>query len=186
MNKIIQPPQIPLLVADRPGRLILAVTDGRERGRVTELVAELAARGCLQVIAGSDWVPGYGLARALRRRTVDLGEALERVRLGRSFTCYQLLDLLETANPGPAPLLVLDFLHGFYDDDLPYAVRVHVLKECCGQLRRLSRRGPVGVIVQQTPTDDFGHFLPFLAEIADELRMPPQAEIQPASQQRLF
>src|SRR5687768_6135819 len=71
------------ILAIRPGRFLLVVTIGREKAKVTELIAQLALRSALTIVAGSDWLPGDRLARSIRRRTVDIAQVLERVRLAR-------------------------------------------------------------------------------------------------------
>ena len=139
MKPTVKPLLVESALAARPGHFLLVATLGMERGRVTELIAQLSLRGPLTILAGSDWLPGDRLTRSLRRETVDVKQVLEHVRLARAFTCYQLANLLAEMKPDGAPLLVLDFLHTFYSPDLPLPVRFKVLKECCQSLQRLAR-----------------------------------------------
>ena len=169
----------------RPPHLTLAITAGKEKDRITELVAELMANERLHLVAGGDWVPGYGLAHALRRKTFRVAQVLEQSSLARAFTSYQLLDLLAEAAPDSSPLVVLDFLHNFYDADIPYPVRFRVLKQCCRHLRMLSLHKPVAILVRQAQLDDYGRFLPFLVEIADVL-LAPETPVADAWQPGLF
>lgn len=185
MNALLKPSLVESALATRPGRFLLVATLGMERGRVTELIAQLSLRGPLTILAGSDWLPGDRLTRSLRRSTVEVGRVLEHVHLARAFTCYQLVDLLAETRADGAPLLVLDFLHTFYDVDIPLAARVKVLKECCRQLQRLAQSKPVAVMLEQQPARDYTCFYPFLATIADEILLP-EVRAGRASQPGLF
>jgi hypothetical protein len=183
MNAALEPFAAGSVLASRSPRLLLVVTAGREREGLAGLIAALALRGPACVLAGSDWVPGYGLAHALRRRTVEVAGALERVRLARAFTCYQLLDLLAGTAPDSCPLLVLDFLHTFYSPDIPLPVRWRVLNGCGRHLQRLAVERPVAVIVQHTAEADSPRFFSFLAAIADEVLQAltaPAESLQPS------
>ena len=153
----------------RPRHLLLVVTAGRETEKITGLIAVLARRGPLQLVAGSEWLPAYGLARLLRQSTVEVKQTLERVRLARAFTCYQLLDLLAGVRPDPEPLLVLNFLHNFYSPDIPLPVRLRVLDQCRQHLQRLSACKPVAVMIQEAPAAEYRQFHALLACIADEI-----------------
>ena len=124
-------------------RLTLVVAERYEHENITELIAALCLRGPLYVLAGSDWLPSYGLTRLIRHRTHEVRQTLNHVRMARAFTCYQLLDLIANIRPDDEPLLILDFLNTFLNDDIPLPVRFRVLRQCCGHLQRLAFRKPV-------------------------------------------
>ncbi len=153
----------------RPRHLLLVATAGRETEKIIELIAALALRGPLHLVAGSEWLPAYGLTNAIRQSTVEVKRALERVRLARAFTCYQLLDLLAEARPDKDPLLVLNLLDNFYSPDIPLPVRLRVLSQCNGHLQRLSIYKPVAILIQETPAVEYRQFHALLAAIADEI-----------------
>jgi hypothetical protein len=158
-------------------RLVLVVTTNPERENITELIAALCLRGALYVVAGCDWLPGYGLTRLIRHKTHEVKQTLNRVRIARAFTCYQLLDLVAGIRPDDEPLLILDFLNTFHNDDIPLPVRFRLLRQCCGHLQRLAFRKPVAVLVQERPVQDYAAFYPILAQSADEiLHMEPEPE----------
>jgi hypothetical protein len=164
-------------------RLVLVVTTGPEHENLTELIAALCLRGPLYVVAGCDWLPGYGLTRLIRHKTHEVKQTLNRVRMARAFTCYQLLDLIAGIRPEDEPLLILDFLNTFHNDDIPLPVRFRLLRQCCGHLERLAFRKPVAVLVQKQPIEDYAALYSILAQSADEiLRMEPEPEraCQPA------
>jgi hypothetical protein len=156
-----------LELVTRSRRLVLLETAGREGEAITELVAELALRGPLYVIAGGEWLPAYSLSRSIRRRTVEVKRSLDRVRLARPFTCYQLLDLLAQARPESEPILILDFLHHFYNPDIDLPVRGRTFQQCCGHLQRLAFSRPTLVFAEKLNTEGYARFFPLLASAAD-------------------
>ena len=107
-----------LQLVSQPSRLRLIETAGRQSEGITELFAALAMRGSFYAIAGGEWIPTYALVQSIRRRTPEVQQVLGRVRLARPFTCYQVLDLLEEIRPERDPILILDFLHHFYNPDI--------------------------------------------------------------------
>jgi hypothetical protein len=165
--------------------LYLAVTAAREIEKVTGLIVSLALRGPLRLVAGSEWIPGYDVARRLRFQTTEIETILGRVQLARAFTCYQLLDLLAAIRPGSAPVLVLDMLHTFYTDDIPVEVRRRVLEKCGQHLQRLSLSRPVAMLAQREASEDFPRFYTMLALLADDVYQI-EAEEPAVSQMRLF
>jgi hypothetical protein len=153
----------------QPRHLLLIEIVGSQHRRITELIAALALRGPLYTIAGSDWVPSYGLARLLRHKTVEVKCLLDRTRLARAFTCYQMLDLLAGTRPDANPVVVLDFLHTFHSPDIPLYVRLRVLKQCCRHLERLSYYEPVAILIQQTKVEDYQQLHSIVSRVADEI-----------------
>ena len=161
-----------LQLVSQPARLRLIETAGRQSEGITELFATLALRGSFYAIAGGEWVPTYALVQSIRRKTTDVQRVLGRVRLARPFTCYQVLDLLEDIRPERDPILVLDFLHHFYNPDIQPPVRRRVLEQCCKHLQRLALLRPLIVFVERLQTEEYRQFFPLAAAAADEvLRM---------------
>ena len=148
--------------------LWLAVTDHMCREQVSELIANMALHGPLYVLAGSEWLPAYGVARSLRRKTPQLKSILNDVRMARAFTCYQFFDLLANALPDREPMLILNLLHTFYNPDVPLSVRFRLLRQSCVQLQKLSLYKPIVILIEESPAVEYGQFLPLLTSIADE------------------
>ena len=158
-----------LQLTGSPGRLRLIETAGKQGEGITELFATLALRGSFYAIAGGEWIPTYAVVQAVRRRTTDVQQVLGRVRLARPFTCYQVLDLLEDIRPERDPILVLDFLHHFYNPDIQPGVRRRVLEQCCRQLQRLALSRQLLVFVEQMQTEEYAGCFPLVAAIADDI-----------------
>jgi hypothetical protein len=175
-------PELALQSLRRAGQLRLIETNGRQSEGVTELFATLAVRGSFQAIAGGEWIPTYALVQSVRRKTTEVQQALGRVRLTRPFTCYQVLDLLEDIRPEHDPILILDFLHHFYNPDIQPLVRRRVLEQCCKHLQRLALLRPLIVLVERLHTDEYQQFFPLVAASADEVLrladMPAVEDVQ--------
>ncbi|HEY5984705.1 MAG TPA: hypothetical protein VIU38_14660 [Anaerolineales bacterium] len=171
-----------LQLVSQPARLRLIETAGRQSEGITELFATLALRGSFYAIAGGEWLPTYALVQSIRRRTPEVHRVLERVRLARPFTCYQVLDLLEDIRPERDPVLVLDFLHHFYNPDIQPFVRRRVLEQCCTHLQRLALMRPLIVFIERLPTEEYRQYFPLVAAMADEVlqldTLPAAADVQ--------
>lgn len=135
----------------KTGRYSLLLAPAVVLPALFELSASLAARGDLRVVDGGNVFNAYRLSRPLRRRTARLQNALAHVQLARTFTCYQMADLLEklaAASGDAPPTLVLDLLAGFADEGVPRADRLRLLRRCCADLETLARRVPLAVWVR--------------------------------------
>lgn len=117
-----------------------------------ELAARLALEGPLQVLDGGNQFNAYPVARLIRRHTPELTAALQNVSLARGFTCYQMAALLAECTAGVNPVLVLDLLSTFYDENVPMVEARRLLAACIHQLQRLSLTAPV--VVGARPTNE--------------------------------
>jgi hypothetical protein len=122
------------------------------------LTARLAESGPVRVVDGGNVYNVYPVARAVRGQP----EVLERIRLSRAFSCYQMLAMLENlwfepARTGPAhgppvfggigKFVILDFLRSFYDESVQTGERKRLLRQCLGHLERLVTPGEDGSTV---------------------------------------
>ncbi len=149
----------------------------------------MAAGGAaVRLFDGGNSFDGYFVARLARRLTVDTHAVLDRLRLSRAFTCFQLAELIETSPAGPDPLFVLDLLSTFYDESVPLRDSERLLAVTLTHLKRLAAAGPVivGAREPQTLVKERWTLLDRLQTAADSawmLRAPAPAEpLQP----RLF
>jgi hypothetical protein len=79
----------------------------------------------------------------------------------------------------------MDFLHTFYDADIPLRTRLFRLRECCRELTRLAFHRPVIVMTQQRESDEYDKFIPALWPIASHIfTLAPEPE--PIEQPALF
>ncbi len=168
------------------GQILLLITPDSLTRVLFEMVARLAQHGPLYVLDGGNTFQGYPLARALRRQTADIAGVMQQVLLSRAFTCYQMAALLGEEPLAPYPVLVLDFLATFYDQNIRIAERRRLLQTCLQQLKRLSQNAPVAVWVRQRqviPQEALG-FLEIVQSAAGQVwrpeRLPAASPRQPS------
>jgi hypothetical protein len=157
--------------------LTLILTKDKARESKTDLIASLILRGPLFVVSGDEWLPAFVLPRIVRGQTTRIREAMDRLYTVRASTCFRLFDSLATIPSKGEPILVLDFLHTFYDEDVSLYVRLFQLRECCRELARLAFYRPILVMIQEMESVDYEKFIPALSTIADRtLRLNPELE----------
>jgi hypothetical protein len=161
-------PIIQLVTARAEKRgLALILTRDKARQSKVDLIAAFVLKGPLFVVSGDEWMPSFLLPSIIRERTTDVKEILARLGVARVSTCYRLYDSLAHIPSQGEPILVMDFLHTFYDDDIPLRTRLFRLRECCRELKRLAFYRSVIVMVQEEEVDDYEKFIPALRPIAD-------------------
>jgi hypothetical protein len=131
------------LVETHPSSWILVAGSRAIRTTMLTFVARLAERGPVRVLDGGNQFNAYLISRELRGQPV----LLERIIVSRMFTCYQVLASLEKMVAPSAPFIVLDLLHTFYDETIPFHERRILVERCIPHLGRLSRqaRGAISV-----------------------------------------
>lgn len=204
-----------LLPSPVSGRMLVLVAPDSLASDLFEMVARLALQGPLYILDGGNTFQGYSLARALSRYARDIAGPMQRVLLSRTFTCYQMSALFEGLLAGqdfapyplrpaapehglpcllrpaapehglPCPVLVLDFLGTFYDQDVRMLERHRLLRGCVERLQTLARRVPVAVWVRQrsaVPQEALG-FLDIVQDAAGQVWSPPRRPVLPALRQ---
>jgi hypothetical protein len=149
------------------------------------MVAWLAQQSDLFVMDGGNVFQGYALASALRRQRANVDQSLRRVMLSRAFTCYQVAALLEGDQLAGKPVLALDFLNTFYDQDIRIGERRRLLQICIRRLQGFARSMPVAVWVRQrsvVPEESLS-FLNTLQRAAGQVWYPPRPPLLPAARQ---
>jgi hypothetical protein len=171
----------------RPGQLLLIKTDGSDRETVVELIAQWVLRGSFYLIAAGEWLPDHDdLRYEVYRYTHAFDQTLDRLILSRPFTCLQLLDLLMEAERQSKPILILDFLHLFYDADVDLSLRYSTLEQCGHYTKQLSFSVPVVVLIPSLDVEEYRRFFPFVAAIADKILETGQDSAPEAVQGSLF
>jgi len=147
--------------------LVLILTRDRARQSKTDLIGNLIIKGPLFIVSGDEWLPLFLLPRLVRGQTTEVKMLMDRLRTVRASTCFRLYDSLANIPSKGEPLLVMDFLHTFYDDDIPLRHRLFRLRECCRELKRLAFYRPVIVMTQEQEGEEYEKFIPALSPIAD-------------------
>ena len=174
-----------LLPVLQTGRLIILCAPHAARDESATLAAELALRGTVTVLDGGNRFLPYRVAYLLRRKTVNVTAASNRLFLRRAFTCYEMNSLLAVTPTLRQPYLILDLLNTFYDDHVPAHEAARLLKSCLGQIHRLRLSAPVVVTLAPPLTDERAFLIEQVCASADYLLnlTPPTPSI---SQPLLF
>ena len=129
----------------KTGKISLVVAPRGVVQSLMSMMAELALRGRVIVVDGGNCFDGYALARALRRQTHQVQAALKQVWLSRAFTCYQMTAMLAELPINGTPVIVLDMLSTFLDENVNFTKRQRLLDNSLNLLRRISEGAPVAV-----------------------------------------
>lgn len=129
-----------------PPQLAILILPPHTTALLLELATDLAACGPLLVLDGGNRFNAYPIARRLRGT-----QALAHLRVARAFTCFQMLALLHATESTGVPLLVLDLLATFNDENVPASERKYTFRRCVDELTRLSQHRAVGVGVFNWP-----------------------------------
>lgn len=135
---------------------------------ISTLIAELALRAPVHVLDGGNRFTAYKIMRLIRKCTVDVNTAAERIILQRAFTCYQMLSLLEGIAPSKTPCLALDLLTTFYDETIQMHEAQRVLENCLAHLERLSLSSPVVLTLAHPKNMERAFFTDLIMEYADQ------------------
>jgi hypothetical protein len=156
-----------------PGDLLLVLAPHAGGAIMWELIARLACRGTLRLLDGGNRFDVYkcnlAVGQALGGQTADLPSVLERIRLTRAFTCYQLVALLKSTPAQPVPTLVLDLLSTFYDENVSTEESLRLLQNCIAHLQRLNRLAPVAISIRPGPPESRPELLNAMLEAADQV-----------------
>jgi hypothetical protein len=153
-----------------PRQLHLVLAPHRaQRQMMTILTARLALTGSVRLVDAGNCFDGYGLARQLRQQTSYWQQALERVSVARAFTCYQVETLLTEVVADFSPVLVLNLLDTFYDENVKLPERLRLLEVSLSELRRLCRMASVAVSASSPTREQPGELLEVLSGAAGQV-----------------
>lgn len=134
-----------LFPSQLPNQIILVMGEHAASNWMWELSAWLALQGNLRVLDAGNRFNAYPVAQSIRRQHQNPRVVLERIRLSRAFTCYQVDVLLEEWQPLPYPTLVFDLLSTFYDENVNLPESQRLLRQVIWRLQQLSKIAPVVV-----------------------------------------
>ncbi|MDX1378216.1 MAG: hypothetical protein R3307_05155 [Anaerolineales bacterium] len=120
------------------------------RDRLLVAMAYLAASKSLTVLDCGRQFDSSVVARAAHGRSAIINQ----IRVQRAFICYEAIKLLERTPMGTTPILVLDFLSTFYDENVKMHTRKFLLESSIKHFQRLSRGGELAVTIHPSPTQD--------------------------------
>jgi hypothetical protein len=133
---------------------------------MTMIVARLAIAGPVCVLDTGNRYDAYGVARLVRRQTVELDQTLNRIHIARAFTCYQVVALFEQLPDATVPHVVFDLTATFEDESVPYGESYRLLALV---LDRLRRPAPVVVSLRQPRHPQRRELLRAVVDLADHV-----------------
>lgn len=169
----------------KTGKLIAIYTSDAARTESMTLIAELGLRGAVTILDGGNRYRPYQVATFLRRKTVDISTAANRLFSRRAFTCYEMNTLLGSTPSLNHPCLILDLLNTFYDDHVSMQEADRLLKSCLGQIQRLVLSGPVVLTLAPPLAEERAFLLEQVCAQADEVMIKETPVCEP-TQPSLF
>lgn len=172
-----------LVRSARPGQIYLIAGNGRSIWPHTQMVADvLGILGPLHIILGGNRYTLDYLPVLLGRRVIDIYTILNQIKVSRAETCYQMLDALKKTPAGNTPLIVMELLSSFYDENLSNEEVTGVLNSCVAALIRLSKNTPI--IITADPDDRRPELIALLYNLADAVvemapNTKPENDLQP-------
>ena len=169
----------------KTGKLIVLYSTDAARTESMTLIAELGLRGAVTILDGGNRYRPYQVAMLLRRKTVNISTAANRLFSRRAFTCYEMNTLLGSTPSLNQPYLILDLLNTFYDDHTPVYEVCRLLKSCLGQINRLQLSAPIVITLSPPLTEERAFLMDEVCEKADQVFTFEAVESQ-VSQPALF
>ena len=159
------------ITTSNPGELWLLVSPFRIFEMERIVIPLLALRGPVHIIVGGQTYDVDGIMRSLRKLTPEVAEARQYIRQRRAPTAFQMRALLKKTPATQDPLIVLNFLVHYFDEDEQFWKSRYLLEDSLAELRRLSCTGPV-VVTVRSPLAAEGKYcgiLERLREITDRV-----------------
>jgi len=153
----------------KTGKLIVVYAPGAACQESMTLIAELGLRGAVTIMDGGNRYRPYQVTMMLRRKTVDVTTAANRLFSRRAFTCYEMNTLLWSTPPLSQPYVILDMLNTFYDDHIPVNESCRLLKSCLSQINRLQLSAPVVITLAPPLVEERAFLVEQVCERADQV-----------------
>lgn len=162
---------LPALIQQSGTGLALFI-DVPEHKAMLDLIAQLALNQPVRVVVGGNRFRAFDLTRTIRRHTVQVDTVLQRIQLARPFTCYQTLALFEELSAVAQPLVVLDLLDTFTDENITAAESYRLTRQVIQHLNWLKAYTAVIVHTTTPPQTDRAGLIDLLIEAADYVLQP--------------
>jgi hypothetical protein len=133
----------------------LGIVYGRDAGLLNMLNLSIfigIQTDVLVVDGGNRFDPHY-VAYGIRRFTHWWEEVAERTHIVRAFTCYEVVKALQEVPHEPYPLLVIDMLATFYDENVNDGESLHLVNKCAKELKRILEYRPVVISLTPLPAE---------------------------------
>jgi hypothetical protein len=152
---------------------------------IPDLIAELALHGPVTVLDGGNCFPAYRIAQLIRRKSLQVDAISKRIFVRRAFTCYQVVNLLESTPALAQPHVILNLLSTFQDDQVRPDEASRLLALCLTHIERLRLYAPVAITLEPIILAEKEFLLKRVCEQADEV-FTLHSETNPQEKQLAF
>ena len=150
-----QRPSVSLMPFEMPlqPKRFLAIGSHALSERMLQLISALALRQNLVVLDCGNRSDMYAVAKLIRPYTNDPVSVMNNIRLSRALTCYQVLAMIRATGRQnqQQPLVILDLLATFLDEDVELKDSQRLLTHCLLLLEKISEDVPVLISTRQIP-----------------------------------
>ena len=154
----------------KPRSLVVSlVPHTRHSPIIPDLIAELALRGPVTVLDGGNCFPAYRIAQLIRRKNQQVESISKRIFVRRAFTCYQIVNLVESTPTSDQPHIILNLLSTFQDDQVKPNEADRLLTICLSHVERLRLSAPVAITLEPVILTEKEFLLKRICERADEV-----------------
>lgn len=153
---------------------------------IPSLIAELALLGPVSVLDGGNCFPAYRTAKLIRRKSNQLEAISKRIFLRRAFTCYQMVNLLETTPATIHPNIILNLLSTFQDDQVSPNEANRLFEICFTHIECLSLSAPIAINLDHNILEEKAFLLQKVCKRADQIFRLPSETFQVEKQLSLF
>jgi hypothetical protein len=133
-----------------PKKWNLIMMPKQYRHRLLVAAAHFAVSSPLIVLDCGRQFDSSIVARAAHGRP----ELIDRIKVQRAFICYEAVKLLERTPTGKTPILILDFLSTFYDENVKMHTRKFLLESSIRHFQRLSQGAGLAVTIKPAPSHE--------------------------------
>jgi len=171
---------LPILLCNK---LVVIITS--QLDHVPDIIAELALHGPITVLDGGNCFPAYRIAQLIRRKSLQVDAISKRIIVRRAFTCYQMVNLLESTPATAQPQIILNLLSTFQDDQVKPNEADRLLTLCFANIDRLLVSAPVAITLEPAILAEKEFLLNRVCEKADEVFISP-SQTSPQEEQLSF
>ena len=139
----------------RAGHWNLVILPSQRHKNLLFALAQLAEHSPLIVLDCGRQFDSSIVARAARGRA----EIIDRIKIQRAFICSEVATLLQQTPSGRIPVLILDLLITFYDENVKIQTRKFLLESSLQHLQRLSHNTGVAVTTHFPPASPDSSYL---------------------------
>ncbi len=133
-----------------PQKWNLLVLPGQYHNRLLVAMAHVAMNSPLIVLDCGRQFDASIVARAAHGRP----EVIDQIKVQRAFICYEAVKLLERTPTGKTPILILDFLSTFYDENVKMHTREFLLESSIQHFQRLSQGAGLAITIRAPSSHD--------------------------------